>query len=183
MVRAATSNNRIVVALLALGALCLVAVVAGWAASRDRADDTERWADSVCGSLREWREEIEAAAESVPAGGDGAGSVTTLDDAYFDVRDATTELARDLRAIGAPDSEAGRAARDQLRQLAEQLDSLVNQLLNAAVSTEAIADAEQLRSIGDGVVVIVDELGGDDAELRRALRDRASCRALLRSAA
>lgn len=183
MVRASTSNNRIVVSLLVLGALCLVAVVAGWAANRDGTDDTERWADSVCGSLVDWRDEIEAAADSAPAGGEGAGRVTTLDDAYFDVRDATTELAEELRAIGAPDSEAGRAARDRLRQLAEQLDSLVNQLLNAAVSTEAIADAEQLRGIGDGVVVIVDELGGDDAELRRALRDRASCRALRSSAA
>ena len=186
MVRSSTSTNRIVVALVVVGVLCLGAVGVGWAVNRDDPDDAERWADSVCGSLREWRNAIGDAAESVDDLGDGpegGPGITTLDDAYFEVRDATTELAEDLRAIGAPDTDAGRAARDRLRQLSERLDSLVSQLLGAASSTEAITNADGLRGLGDGVVGVVGELEQLESagELRAALRERPACRALASS--
>lgn len=188
MVRSSTSNNRIVVALLVIGALCVAAVVAGWVANRDDTDEGQRWADSVCTSLQEWRDEIGDAAESVdeaePAEGQ-PGGFTTLDDAYFDVRDSTTELAEDLRAIGAPDTDGGRAARDRLRQLSERLDSLVDQLLGAASSTEVITDAEGLRGLGDQVIGVVGELEQLESagELRVALREQQSCRGLRSSGA
>ncbi|HEX5616496.1 MAG TPA: hypothetical protein VFZ83_15180 [Acidimicrobiia bacterium] len=186
MVSTAPATNRSVVALLVVGVLCLGAVGVGWAVNRDDDDAAAQWADSVCGSLQEWRDTIDDAADSVEGGTpEDAGGVTTLDDAYFDVRDATSRLATDLRAIGAPDTDAGAVVGDRLRQLSERLDSLVGQLLGAASSTDVITSAEGLRGLGDQVVGIVTELGDTDAagELGVALREQGSCRALTPSGA
>jgi hypothetical protein len=183
MARTGTTNNRLAAGLLALGLACLAVVVAGWAANRDDANDAERWAEALCGSLATWRDDVRRAAGEIggEVGLDGAPpGLTTLDDAYFDVRDATEELADALRAIGAPDTDGGDAARSRLRQLAERLDSLVGQLLGAAGSTEVITDADGLRGLADQVVTVVDEIRGLDAaeELRDALGSRRACRDL-----
>jgi hypothetical protein len=181
-----SSANRFVTAVLALGLVAVVLVTIGWAARRDDPTEAERWADSVCSSLDEWRDDVVSAANSVrdAVNEDGViGGLTTLDDAYFEIRDATATLADDLRAIGAPDTEAGRAAEAEVRQLAERLDSLVGQLLGAASSTAVITNADEIVGLVDDVASSVQTLGELDpvGELRDAVQDSRACRDLLPS--
>jgi hypothetical protein len=180
------STNRFVTAVLALGLVAVVLVTIGWAARRDDPSDAERWADSVCSALDDWRDDVVGAAESVrdAVSDDGIlGGLTTLDDAYFEIRDATSALADELRAIGAPDTEAGRAAEAEIRQLAERLDSLVGQLLGAASSTSVITNADDLVGLVDDVASSVQALRELDplGELRDAISGSKACQELLPS--
>lgn len=157
------------------------AAVALAACGGDEESSTEAWAGDVCSATLDWRNSVEAAADSVRE----SPSEETLDDAVADVTDATDELSDDLDGLEAPESDAGEEAKALVDQLATTLRN------NVAAAEKAVAEADDaagavaasrtvaaaLTSMREQVSATVTQLRDLDAddELADAIDDADSC--------
>lgn len=136
------------------------------------------WANDVCSAVITWREAVAASPEAVRS----TGSVET---GVAQVEDATDELTAELRSLGAPETEAGDAARDVLAALGAQIRADVEAVERAVAGAEgtagardaAITIAAALQALRGQVSTTVEELRDLDAqgELDDAFDDAESC--------
>jgi hypothetical protein len=91
----------------------------------DDESESESYANSVCTELSQWVTSIDDAISSVTEGG-----LTTdreeLEASVQEATDATRELADDLAELGAPETEDGEEAREELDSLATELRQQVD---------------------------------------------------------
>ena len=161
--------------------LALVAVPALAGCGNDEESASEQWAGDVCSELGTWVTGVEEAVRSLTE------NPLSLDEAAVqaateDVRAATDDLVDELAALERPETEAGEQARDELDDLATQLEqqfddieeeaesgslSLVTVTSALAVASAAVKSSfESLQSLD----------GGD--ELRDGFEDAGSCDSL-----
>jgi len=181
------------IAAVVVGVLVIIgAVVVARLADDDFTSvETTEWAGSVCTSLSEWQGSL----QSIGAGGQGAPSVESLEDALDDARSATDELVRDLHRLGPPDLDTGDEVEDALDDAVEglrddydELDSAARDALDAGSPAEALQQLARLAPQAQALVQqardIVASLqsaslfGEASAELEQAFASADSCQQL-----
>ena len=153
-------------------------------------ESTAAWAESVCTDLADWRESITSLA-------DVSGETLTPDllrEKLDEADSATTTLVSDLRALGAPDLEAGDELEQELQSSVDDLESSYDDLKSAA---DEAADAsagefiQQLSGLASQFSAFLAEIQStvdmlqnadvaDEAktELQQAFADAPSCQSL-----
>jgi hypothetical protein len=100
-------------------------------------DDTrsaEDWAGGVCSSMSEWIRDVDGALKSL--GDEGlALDAEDVREAVGKVRDATDELADDLRELGVPETESIERAQEELESLKAALRAQLERIERAAETT------------------------------------------------
>jgi methyl-accepting chemotaxis protein len=166
---------------LGLLALTLVTALALGGCGGDGAGNAESWASGVCTSLSEWIDDVDAAAKSL---GEKGLEVDPEDvrEAVVDVRDATDELANELRELGLPETESAQRAEEELETLRAELEAQLERVERAAetsrdpvefattVALALAAGANQLEQTFANLQQL--DPGG---ELEEAFRDAESC--------
>ena len=104
---------------IAIGAVAAAAVVAAGCGGGDTSGTsaTTEWAGGVCTAVTTWKDAVAGAADSLKGGNVTADGLSS---AAGDVEDATRTLADDLKGLGRPDTESGRAAQDTVSSLADE---------------------------------------------------------------
>jgi hypothetical protein len=168
-------------------ALVVVGLLVGVLAAGCGGDDggggggssAEEWANGLCTAITDWTESVQETSNSLKGGNLSESSLT---DAAEDYRGATEEFVDDVRDLGAPDTEAGDRAKEEIDKLADSVDE------NAAEIDEAIegggnlgetvsAVTQALATMGQQLAATFTALEGLDAggELEDAFRDAEAC--------
>jgi len=180
---------------LAVAAASLVAALSLLAAGcgGDDQSNAGQWADSVCTDLNTWADSMTTAITGVMSQG---LSITSSDlrAAANQARSATSRLVDDLRQTGAPDTESGEQAQQEVQQLGDTIEQhanktrelvegmsgsgagLVATARSVLVEIGAAADAVKgaLTSIGQAGQDIRDGIESSDACSKLENRDFAS---------
>jgi hypothetical protein len=150
----------------------------------EEASETQAWADDVCVAVTQWQGELATARAAVT---DFANlSPAALEDAVDDVATATEDLVRDLDRLGAPETEAGGRAREELTTLSDTLADERQALADAASAPATGLDERRdqvtsmtaaLRAMVSQTQRTVQELGELDGaeELSQAFDDATQC--------
>ena len=149
-------------ALLVLGSTLAVAACGG-----EEDAGPEAWADGVCSSVQEWRENLTSLAVDAQVEGLSADSIRTAIDGGVE---ATRRLRGQLEDLGPPDTEA----RDEIEQ---ELDELSDQVLEQVEAAQAEAEAlpedqsvpellESLTSIAGDLQSVVGEVEATFADIQ-----------------
>jgi DNA repair exonuclease SbcCD ATPase subunit len=113
-----------------LALLVATALLAGGCGGDD-AGSAEDWAGGVCTSLSEWIEDVDGALESLGEQGLELDAEDVRETAA-EVRDATDELATDLRELGLPENESAQQAEEELETLRAELQAQLERIERAA---------------------------------------------------
>jgi hypothetical protein len=108
-----------------LGLLVLVVVFAGCGSSPS---PEEKFADSVCSAVGDWQDQVTQSASDVKAKvqSPSTGMITAIQQDVQSAVDATNTLISSLSSVEAPDSDEGKAAKQQLDTLATQFKTTVD---------------------------------------------------------
>jgi methyl-accepting chemotaxis protein len=101
-----------------LAALALA--VAGCGGSDSEEDPTAAWASSFCTAITNWKDELQTASQFSDT---SDLSEDGLQSAADDVKSATSDLADELRALGAPETQSGEEVRSALDSLSTTVQS------------------------------------------------------------
>jgi len=164
-------------------------VVAGCGGSDESSTSaTEEWAGSLCSALTQWTDAITATGESL--GDPTSLSVDSVKEAFGEAVDATNTLVEDVRALGAPDTEAGAEAKDALDStadaLADDVADLEAQLDEAGEGAAGvIATVTAISGTLSGMSTVVSDLFSTlgeldaEAELEQAFTDADACQPII----
>jgi hypothetical protein len=107
------------------------------------------WAGDVCGAIATWEDSIKSIASETRNGISG----DTLSQKFSDAEQATQDLANELVAIGAPDTENGKKVKQDIEKLTSDMQTGVADLKG---------QVEALGGSGvEGIATGVDEIKGD----------------------
>jgi len=135
---------RLIASFISASATLLV-VAAGCGAG---ASPEEKWADSVCSSIGDWKSQVQQAKDDISTklSSPGTGTLTAVNTDVRNAVDATNKLATDLKAIGPPDTEKGAQAKQQVDALATQLQSTAStakQTVNSVPANSTLVETAQ----------------------------------------
>jgi len=150
----------------------------------DEPSASEEYANSVCSSLSAWVTDVQATTQSLQESGLST-SREDIQSAFDQTKDATDALVNDLEQAGAPETEDGRAAKEQLdalaTQLRQQLD-LIQQALDSGQGLTAIAAtvSTAVSAAANAVNTTYENLKGLDpaGELQDAFENSDDCNSL-----
>jgi hypothetical protein len=132
------SGRRIAAASLSGLLAVLVLVAAGCGNSDKKAN--QAYANSVCSAVATWEQQIKTIATTFS----GPISKTTLDAKVTQAEAETKKLVSQIKAVPAPNTSAGKAAKQQLDQLATDLNTTVTNAQSAVSQIPADATAVQV---------------------------------------
>jgi len=98
-------------------ALAGLAILAAGCGGKDE-DPAEAWVNGVCSSFTTWADDVQGSVDSLTA---GTLSKDSLQAAADDVKSSTETLQSDLKDLGAPKTDAGEQAQEQVTGLTDQL--------------------------------------------------------------
>jgi hypothetical protein len=176
-------STRLAVALL----LALAVALAGGCGGDDE-NAAEAWADTVCSSIRDWRTGVEENIRELSED-PGAISADSLRDAADESLESTQSLVDELRELGAPETESGELAQQEVEELLESLEDRVARVREAAeAADEGVADilaviasvSNEVQGAAEDARETVEDLRDIDpgGELEEAFRDTESCESL-----
>jgi hypothetical protein len=122
--------------LLALLAVLALAA-AGCGGSSDKKAN-QAYANSVCGAIGSWEQQIKSITSS---GFTGGLSKASLEGKITQAETATKTLATQIKAVPPPNTSDGQAAKKQVDQLSTQVASTVDSVSSAVASIPANASA------------------------------------------
>jgi len=172
------------------GAALLVAVAALAAAgcggsSSNSTTPTDTWASGVCTAISTWKTSLTSIESSVKSGG---ATKASLNAGVTQAKDATATLAKDLKKLGKPDTQAGQQAKDAVDQLSSELtknaqtiqDAITNASGAAGLVTAISTASATLLTMGNEVSSTIGDLQKLDpkGEIEQAFKQSASCKAL-----
>ncbi len=168
--------------------MALVAVLAlvGCGGGDDEAS-AEAWADDVCTSANSWVDQLLGIAGDVDLSAGVDGIEQQLDEA----EDATQSFLDDVRETGAPETQAGGEAQEEIEGLVERTQERIDSLrgdLEGASASEAVDVLQQavteIEEAGADVRDTLDQVEELDpsGELREGIEDTESCQELRNSA-
>jgi hypothetical protein len=170
--------------------ILLVSLAAGCGGSDDDSSasgtsPTEEWADSLCSAVTTWTSDITSSVNSLQGGN---VSKDALESSADDVKSATETFVDDIKGLGKPDTDAGDQAKESVDTLADNLQSEVDKIENAAedasggqgVLSAVSVISGALATMGAQATSTFQELRGLDAqgELESAFNDAESCQTL-----
>jgi hypothetical protein len=111
------------------------------------ASPEEKWADNVCTDLSNWQGQLNQVTNDVSSQlqSPGAGTLAAINADIHKALNATNQLVHNLRAIGAPNVEAGAQAKQQVDALATQLQE------TATKAKQTLASVPKGASLADTV--------------------------------
>lgn len=137
------------------------------------------WADSLCSDLSQWKSSVESVAGSL---GGGNLSQEQLQAVVNEVAAPTEMLVGNLQDLGRPDTEGGQEAQDAVNQLADELQTGIGEMEDAAAGASGGTDARQAAAaIGATATMMSDEVSstltsvGQQNELKSALDQSDAC--------
>lgn len=170
---------------LAVAVASLVAALAVAAAGcgGDDQSDAEQWADSVCTDLNTWADSMTTAITGVMSQG---LSITSSDlrAAANQARSATSRLVDDLRQTGAPDTESGEQAQQEVQQLGDTIEQHANktrELVEGASGSGAglVATARsvlvEIGAAADAVKGALTSIGQAGQDIRDGIESSDAC--------
>ena len=166
---------------LALPVLVLALLAAGCGGDDDGGGGASAtdWANDLCSAITQWTTSVQETSNSLRGGNLTEDS---LKDAADDFKSATQEFVDDVRGLGAPDTEAGDEAKEEIDELADSVDENVKKIEDAvedgggvAATVSAVTGA--LSAMGQQLAAAFSSLEQLDAggELEDAFRDAESC--------
>jgi methyl-accepting chemotaxis protein len=171
------------VAAVAAAAVALAA--AGCGSSSSDTTSASDWANGVCSAFSTWETSMKTLQTTVTSGGLSEDSLNT---AASDAKDATQTLAKSLKKLGKPDTQAGQQAQDDMSQLSDELnasaktidDAMNNASGAAGVLTAVSTISATLVTMGKDVSTAVTNLQKLDpkGELETAFKQASSCKTL-----
>ena len=106
----------------------VLALAVGTAGCGKDEDPAQAWANGFCSSLTTWSTSVKSSIDPITAGNLSSDAVNGAVD---DVKSATDKLTSDLKALGAPDTDSGEKAQQQVTDLADQLTTAQDTLSKA----------------------------------------------------
>jgi hypothetical protein len=168
----------------AILALVFALAAAGCGGHSDKKSN-EAYASSVCTAIANWEQQVKAIAS------DFSGGITqaTFESKVTQVESATNDLVTQIKAVPAPDTSQGQAAKQQLDQLSTDASTTVTATKSAAGSIQADASAatistailvltpqvKSLATTAESTVKTLKDAGGD---LASAFKSASSCQSL-----
>lgn len=175
---------KIVASLIAVAAV--LAVVGAGCGGEPSAE--EEWAESVCTDVGAWRDQVEQAQDDIRTAlqSPGAETLSAIDTAIRRATDATRTLSDELEALAAPNTESGAQAKQQLDDLAAQLESTATKAMEILESVSEGADplqaAQQLADLAPEVESAaanasrtLEAVQASGSDLREGFQDADSC--------
>ena len=172
-------------ALLALlVALALVAAACGGGSSDKKAD--EAYANSVCTAIGSWQKQV----KSILTSFSGIPSKTGLQTKVTQVEAATKMLATQIKAVPAPNTSDGQAAKQQLDQLSTDVTTTISSAKTAVAQIPSGASAGQIavaliplkpqvQTLLTSAQSAISSLQNRSGSLGSAFKSTASCQSLV----
>jgi methyl-accepting chemotaxis protein len=169
--------------LLAVGLASLTLSLGAAACGGDEEDPAAQYADSVCTGLSDWKSDLESTVQGVT---DDLGSLSAneVGDAVDSALDSTRNLVDDLRGLGAPDTESGEQAKQDVDALADSLQQRADTLRDAADSGNVVSVISAVTTEVQGAVQDVSQTLTElrqlepGQDLRQAFEDDETCQSL-----
>jgi len=117
---------------------------------KKEADPTTTWANDLCSSISTWEDSVTATASSVTSGN---LSKAGLQSAANDAKAATTKLADDVKSLGAPPTDSGAQAKQELDQLSTEIQTGVQTVTEAAQSASGVNGILSAISVASSTLV------------------------------
>jgi len=171
-----------------VGAALLLVVVtlaaAGCGGNSDKKAN-EAYANNVCKAVGSWETQIKSIATSF----NGDVSKSAVQSKVGEAKAATKQLATDIAAVPPPDTDAGRAAKQQLDQLATDANKSVTAAQTAVGKIQAdasvaeitatlVALVPQLKTLADSTSTAIASLKDAGGSLASAFKSAGSCKSL-----
>jgi hypothetical protein len=170
-------------AVVTVALLALVAAGCGGSSSDKKAN--EAYANSVCSAVADWEKQVKQIATDFS----GGISKASLQKKVGQAEAATRTLASELKAASPPDTDQGKAARQQLAQLSDDATSSVDAAKSAIAQVQGNASAQAIAAAVAGLLPQVQRLVGEakstiatlqsaKGSLASAFRSADSCQSL-----
>lgn len=167
----------------------VVAVLALLAAGCGKSSDTkanEAYADNVCSAVGTWKQQIQSIGTSLSSGGFTKDSIQA---ALTQAESATETMVTQMKAVSPPNTSEGKAAKQQLDQLATDVKSTVDAAKSAgaqlqadasasSIATAAAALAPQVKNLASEAKSAFDTLKSAGGSLGSAFKNTDSCKNL-----
>ena len=151
-----------------LAAIVVAAVIGRVRDSGSSQPTASEWADSVCSDLATWKTSI----TSIASVSGGTLTKESLQQKLGDAQTATTELVSELKALGAPNLEAGDQLKQQLDSSAEELnasyEALTTDAQEALNASSPTAFLQGLAKLAPKFQALLDQIGTTVSDLRNA---------------
>lgn len=165
--------------------LALVTLAAAGCGGSSDKKTNEAYANNVCKAVGSWETQIKSIATSF----NGDVSQSAVQSKVSDARTATKQLATDIAAVPPPDTEAGRAAKQQLDQLATDASASVTAAQAAAdkikadasvaeITATLVALVPQLKTLAESTSTAITSLKDAGGSLASAFKSAGSCQSL-----
>lgn len=173
-------TGSVVVLLSAL----LVLTASGCGSSSDKKAN-EAYANSVCTAIASWQQNVKAIATDFSSG----TSKAALESKITQVRSATKQLVTEIKAVPAPNTSQGQAAKQQLDQLSTDISTTIDAANSAisgipsdasaaTISATLVALAPQVQSLATETKSAISSLKTAAGSLASAFKDTSSCQNL-----
>lgn len=144
---------------------------------------TTEWANDLCSAVTTWTQDLQATIDELSNLSSFSGE--GLREATSDFEESTERFVEEVRALGAPDTEAGAEARDAVESLAdtiqaerEEIEAAVEDASGVAgIASAASAVGASLSAMSEAFGQTFERLEGVDAtgELEQAFEDAEAC--------
>ena len=177
------SGTRIAAASLSGLLAVLVLVAAGCGNSDKKAN--QAYANSVCSAVAAWEQQVKTIATTFT----GPISKTTLDAKIAQVKTETKKLVSQIKAVPAPNTSDGKAAKQQLDQLSTQVNTTITSAQSAVsqipanasaleVASALVPLAPQVQSLATSAQTTLKSLQSAKGSLASAFKSTSSCKNL-----
>ena len=178
-----SSSPLIVFCALVAAVLALVAAGCG---KRSDTKANEAYADNVCSTAGAWIQQMQSIGTSLSSGGFTKDSIQA---ALTKAESATTTMVTQIKAVPAPNTSEGKAAKQQLDQLTTDVSSTVDAAKSAgaqlqgnasasSVATAVAALAPQVKSLTSEAKSAFDTLKNAGGSLASAFKNSDACQNL-----
>jgi hypothetical protein len=163
-----------------------IAVLALAGCGGDNKSEAETWADSVCSSIGDWRQEMSSLRSDLTTKAqNGTLNVNELRSGLDTALSKTETLVDELHKAGPPKTEAGQKARQKLDEVASSVKASLESARSKGESAGSLpaalaAVAPDLTQAASTVSSELQQIGELDpsGELRKAIDDTKSCQDL-----
>jgi hypothetical protein len=173
---------------LVLAAALLLSACGKSSSSSSGGTSTADWADGLCTAITTWTSSISKTGNSLRGGNLNQDK---LQQAAEDFRGSTDKLAKDLKGLGKPDTDAGQKAKSSVDKLADQVQSDADQIQKAVKGASGLSGVQKalttiagtLTQMSSQLSTTFSELSSLDAkgELEDAFKKAPACSSLVKS--
>jgi methyl-accepting chemotaxis protein len=168
----------------------VLAVALAFAAGCGGGDDTssaEDWAGGVCDAITTWQNDLQSIATDLRQN-QAALTKSSLQSSVDDATSATQTLAKGLKDLGKPDTEAGEQAKSQITTLSNDLSKGVDSIKSTIDDASGAAGVLNAVSVASGTLATMTkevsstvtqlEQLDPNGELKQGFQKAPSCKSL-----